>query len=88
MNSKCRFPTHVSGNTLDLITKYSSSLVSNCSQAELISDHYAITFNVDFIKPVRPKKLITYRKLSQIDLNNFMSDICLNFYSRFVHTSK
>ena len=56
-----------------------SSLVSNCSQAELVSDLYAITFNIEFIKPLRPKKLITYRTLSQINLNNFITDICLNF---------
>ena len=38
------FSTHVSGNTLDLIiTKDSSSLVSNCSQAELVSIHNKIT---------------------------------------------
>ena len=41
------FPTHVSENTLDLIiTKDNSSLVSNCSKAEIsVSDIYAINLN-------------------------------------------
>ena len=69
------FSTNVSGNTIDLIiTKDSSSFVSN-SQAELI----LITMQLPLIMNYSSQLDLTYRKLSQIDLNNLMSDICLNF---------
>ena len=54
-----------------IITKDNSSLVSKCN----LSDHYAISFHVEYIKHILPKKLITYRKVNEIDLNDFMSDI-------------
>ena len=34
-------------------------LVSKCNLSELVSDHYAISFHVEYIKPILPKKLIT-----------------------------
>ena len=62
-----------------IITKDNSSLVSKCTLSELVADHYAISFHVEYIKPILPKKLITYRKFTQIDINDFMSDIRSNF---------
>ena len=49
--------------------------MSKCNLSELVSDHY----HVENIKPILPKKLITYRKVTQINLNDFISDIRSNF---------
>ena len=74
------FPTNILGNTLDMIiTKDNSLLVSKCILSELVSDQCAISFHVDYIKPILSKKLITYRKVTQIDSNDLMSDIRSNF---------
>ena len=62
-----------------IITKDDLSLLSKCNLSELVSDHYAISFHVEYIKPILPKKLITYRKVTQIDFNNSTSDIRSNF---------
>ena len=62
-----------------IITKDNSSLVSKCNLSELVSDHYVISFNIEYIIPILHKKLITYWKVSQIDINEFMSDIQSNF---------
>ena len=62
-----------------IIIKDNSALVSTCNLSELVSDHYAISFHVEYIKPILPKKLITYRKVTQINVNDFISDIRSNF---------
>ena len=61
-----------------IITK-DDSLVWKCNISELVSDHYTISFHVEYIISILSKKLITYRKVTQIDLNAFMSDIKSNF---------
>ena len=49
-----------------IITKDDSSLVSKCNLSELVSDYYAIYSYVESIKPIPPKKLITYGKLIRL----------------------
>ena len=57
-------PTHVGGNTLDLIYSeiVSDSEVINHAVRDLISDHYAVTMTLSTKKPALPKKLATIRK--------------------------
>ena len=67
-----------------IITKDNLSLVSKCNLSELVSDHYAISVHVKYIKPILPKKAnILPENLTQFDLNDFLSDI----RSNFKHTS-
>ena len=74
------FPIYILGNTLDMIiTKDNSALVSTSNLSELVSAHYVISLHVEYIKHSQPKKLITYRKVTQINLNDFISDIRSNF---------
>ena len=73
-----KFPTHVHGNTLDLIiTRNNSHITSNYSCSKLISDHYAIKFLINSVTPKRPRKTITYRKLSLINDIDFSYDLHL-----------
>ena len=56
------FPTHKSQNTLDLvITHENVNIVSNFVQGEMISDHFAVLFDLHI--PSRPKqeKIIRFR---------------------------
>ena len=64
-------PTHNKGNTLDLVicsqpfsSKISKFIVHNDFS---ISDHFPISFNIDFIVSTYNKKLITYNDFSKID---------------------
>ena len=61
-----------------IITKDNSSLVSKCNLSELVSDRYAISFHVEYIKPILPKKTNNLPE-SYSDLNDFKSDIRSNF---------
>ena len=80
-------PTHHQGHTLDiLVTREANSLIGNinvmdpmlCNEDNVvIKDHYAIlaTLNVD--KPMSESKVIRYRKLRDIDIDQFQRDIIL-----------
>ena len=70
------FPTHRSQNTLDLvITHESTELVSNFRQGEMISDHFAVLFDLHIPSRPRHKKLIKFRKVKEIDANSFATDL-------------
>jgi endonuclease/exonuclease/phosphatase family metal-dependent hydrolase len=60
--------TH-SGNTLDLIITPRDLPITNIKVGELISDHTAITFNIEHEIPRRKAKEFKYRKMNQIDYN-------------------
>ena len=78
-------PTHHQGHTLDiLVTRETNSLIGNISVMDpmlcnednvVMKDHYAIlaTLNVD--KPMSESKVIRYRKLLNIDIDQFQRDI-------------
>ena len=56
------FPMHKSQNTLDLFITYENvNIVSNFVQGEMISDHFAVLFDLHI--PSRPKqeKIIRFR---------------------------
>jgi hypothetical protein len=72
------FPTHVNGNTLDLVVNQTSSALSvNVTNIDwsVSSDHSAILCNVTLPKPVRPKKTVSVRKWKTLDIGSFNQDI-------------
>jgi hypothetical protein len=70
-------PTHQHGHILDLvITRSSECLVQNLqAQAAVISDHCPLTFNICIEKPVAPRKLVSFRKIKDIDPAEFKQDL-------------
>ena len=79
------FPTHVSGNTLDLvITREVDSLFGSKPQPDhCFSDHIAILFELTTSKPTPSKEYISYRPIKSVDISKFtadlaVSDLCLN----------
>ena len=70
------FPTHKSQNTLDLvITHENVNIVSNLVQGEMISDHFAVLFDLHI--PTRPKqeKIIRFRQVKDINISKFARDL-------------
>jgi hypothetical protein len=71
-------PTHISGNTLDLIiTKKESSLIYHKVDS-MLSDHYNIIMKLDNTKPPPVQKLITFRNIKGINKEEFKQDISFN----------
>ncbi len=68
-------PTHVSGNTLDLVlTRSSDDLINSVDIDGLFSDHNSrCKLNVN--KPEYTKNIVTYRKLKAINHEDFACDI-------------
>ena len=70
-------PTHVHGDTLDLIIARSFSKIITCQPVSdrFMSDHCAVLCNLDAPKPLTSKKSISYRKLKSIDIGSFREDL-------------
>jgi hypothetical protein len=70
-------PTHEHGHTLDVfITRSNGELSMDKPQQGLkISDHYLITSKCAVPKPSWETKLVTYRKLKNIDIDALKSDL-------------
>ena len=71
-----RFPTNTNGNTIDLVLSLAdSNLISYPTQSSLISDHFAILFDLNL--PVsqinRPSR--SFRKISSIDKPMFVNSV-------------
>ena len=68
--------THEKGHTLDLIiTRESEAIVSDINIHAMLSDHYAILFDVAFRKPHDVPRCVTYRDLKKVDMKAFEEDI-------------
>ena len=70
------FPMHKSQNILDLvITHGSKDIMSNFFQEEMISNHFAVCF--DLYNPSKPrcKRIIKFRKVKEIDASIFAMDL-------------
>ena len=79
----CKEQTHNLGHILDLVISDTNELlVNNISIVDLlISDHSAIFFDINVKCPQEETKLIYYRRLNQIDGNNFKDDIMSQAFS-------
>ena len=70
------FPTHRSQNILDLvITHESTEIVSNFRQGKMISDHFAVLFNLHIPSRPRHERSIKFRKVKEIDASSFATDL-------------
>lgn len=71
-------PTHTNGNTLDLIICPATAAVSVKIKGvnwSVSSDHGAILCDIQLPKPVRPRKNISVRKWSSVDITTFNEEI-------------
>ena len=69
-------PTHVGGNTLDLvISKSDLNVHAITTDHSVNSDHYAVLFSVSTKSPGVPKQTIVYRKWKSININNLSKDL-------------
>ena len=74
-------PTHKAGHTLDwLITRNEKhdSIMKIRVKDLCISDHFLITFTIDFKKPKRPKKEIMSRNMRAISYDDLCFDLALS----------
>ena len=68
-------PTHEKGNTLDLVIVGKESMLKSYEVGCRLSDHHAVIMNVDMKKPERPRKIISFRKIKDIDKDKFCEDV-------------
>ena len=71
------FPNHIHGHWLDLyITRSASQIVSSIFISDGLSDHLTVIAELrSNLHRHTAKKQITYRRINQIDINNFKIDI-------------
>ena len=69
------FLTHQSNHTIDLTITHHSSIIKSVRQGEFFSDHCFINTNLHIDQPIPPKKIVTYRKLKNIDKIKFNCDL-------------
>ena len=72
-----KFPTHISGHTLDLVITRNcdNTILHGLKQGDLISDHNMITFLINTEKPEIQRKVVSYRKIKDIDMNIFKQNV-------------
>ena len=77
LHQNITFPTHVSGNTLDLIFSEANNniKVEECTQGDYISDHCMITCILRIDKPITTRKEIIYCNVKLVNVLNMASDI-------------
>ena len=70
-------PTHLSGHTLDLvITRANDDFMTKSPETqELFSDHFDVKFQYDLNNGDKGYKFVTFRKLKNIDVENFIGDL-------------
>ena len=71
------FPTHIHGHWLDLcITRSASQILSSIFPSDGLSDHLTVIAKLQSdLHRHTAKQQITYRRVNQIDINNFKTDI-------------
>ena len=81
LHQNITFPTHVSGNTLDLIFSETNNKikVEECTQGDYISDHCLITCILGIDKLITTRKEIKYCKVKSVNVLNMASDIRKGF---------
>ena len=71
------FPTHTSGNTLDLVlSKHKQQLQILSVQPGLsVSDHTKVFVHVDMVKPALTRSVISVRRLNTMQLEDFSAEL-------------
>ena len=77
MEQHVRYATHVKGGLLDhVITSATSTLtVSEVVVGDLLSDHHVLYSTLSFRKPKPESRTVSFRKIAEIDVSAFRSDI-------------
>ena len=67
---------NIGGHTIDLVTtKRDDNIVNNISVGSLISDHFAINFNLNVGKPPPFREFVQYRKLKSVNHQQLDEDL-------------
>ena len=76
-NQHVSFPMHRAGNILDLVfTETCNSIkVKSCRPGPILSDHATVKIVVTQLTLYIQRKLIKYRKLRDIDINQLNNDL-------------
>ena len=71
------FPTHTSGNTLDLLISrtLNSDLIQDVRPGTYFSDHCLALFTINISVPQLSRKKVSFRKTKVIDITAFMEDL-------------
>lgn len=83
------FPTHISGNTLDLLISRTliSDLIQDVRPGSYFSDHCSALFTMNILLPQFSRRKAYFRKIKAIDITAFMEDLSLQDYARTHHLS-
>ena len=75
------FPTHTSGNTLNLVfTELFNELkIQKCTQDDFILDHCIVKFNLNVKRPDIIRKVISYCKLKDINIQNMINSVTVTY---------
>ena len=69
-------PTHKLGHLIDfVITRSTDDIIESCEVADLLSDHHVIHAMLKCTKPHPPQKVITFRQIGDIAIDEFKEDI-------------
>ena len=80
LHNSITFPTHRLQNTLDLvITCQDRTLIRNCKQDTLFSDHYLVTFDITTSLPKDNRTTVSFRKIKDMNFTNFRYHIVRGF---------
>ena len=75
-NQLVNFPTHTSGNTINLIIiPPDSAIISKPTQGNLISDHFVISFDILVSPFIFSDHVKHYRNISKINLQLFINSV-------------
>ena len=76
-----KFPTHTSGNTLDLVfTELFNGLkIQQCTHDDYISDHCIVKCNLTIKRPDITRKVLSYRKLKDNNIQHMVNSINLDY---------
>ena len=71
------FPTHISGNTLDLLITRTldSNIIKEIQPYIFFSDHCSVLFSINISKPQLSRQKLSFRKIKAIDTTLFMADL-------------
>ena len=73
-------PTHIGGNTLDLVITSADLSVNNLTTDHTVnSDHFAVLFSVKVTSPGTTKKTVCYRNWKSVDFDKVREDISSAF---------
>ena len=76
-----KFPTHTSGNMLDLVfTELFNGLkIQQCTQDDYILDHCIVKCNLTIKRPDITRKVLSYCKLKDINIQHMVNSINLDY---------